>query len=54
MLKGGTVVCAFALALWAAACSAQPGAPENLTVHPAMVKGGRSAPVTIIEFSDYQ
>jgi hypothetical protein len=26
----------------------------NLTVHPAMTKGPAAAPVTIVEFSDYQ
>ena len=26
----------------------------NLTVEPAMVKGPANAPVTIVEFSDYQ
>jgi protein-disulfide isomerase len=29
-------------------------AEVNLTVHPAMVKGSSDAPVTIVEFSDYQ
>jgi hypothetical protein len=26
----------------------------NITVEPSMVKGPASAPVTIVEFSDYQ
>jgi len=29
-------------------------AQVNLTVVPAMTKGGAGAPVTIVEFSDYQ
>jgi protein-disulfide isomerase len=45
-----------ALGLWAAACSAQTEslAPVPLTITPVMVKGPASAPVTIVEFSDYQ
>ena len=38
------------LALGAASAPAQ----VELTVHPSMVKGPAGAPVTIIEFSDYQ
>jgi protein-disulfide isomerase len=38
------------LALGAAGAQAQ----VELTVHPSMVKGPPDAPVTIIEFSDYQ
>jgi hypothetical protein len=36
--------------------SAGPGtaADVDLTFHPAMVKGAGDAPVTIVEFSDYQ
>ena len=40
------------LLLAAAACGAQT--PRDLTIEPAMVKGPAGAPVTIIEFSDYQ
>jgi hypothetical protein len=40
------------LLLVAAACGAQT--PRDLTIDPAMVKGPVGAPVTIIEFSDYQ
>ena len=28
--------------------------PGNITVEPTMVKGPAGAPVTIVEFSDYQ
>lgn len=38
------------LALGAASAAAQ----VELTAHPSMVKGPPGAPVTIIEFSDYQ
>jgi len=38
------------LALGAASAPAQ----VELTAHPSMVKGPAGAPVTIIEFSDYQ
>jgi hypothetical protein len=41
---------AIALVLWAGAGAAQP----DLTVAPGMVKGALDAPVTIVEFSDYQ
>ena len=38
------------LALGAASAAAQ----VELTAHPSMVKGPPGAPVTIVEFSDYQ
>ena len=40
------------LLLAVAACGAQT--PRELTIEPLMVKGAASAPVTIVEFSDYQ
>jgi hypothetical protein len=40
------------LLLAAVACGAQT--PREITTEPAMVKGPAGAPVTIIEFSDYQ
>ena len=40
------------LLLAAVACGAQT--PREITIEPAMVKGPAGAPVTIIEFSDYQ
>ena len=40
------------LLLAAAACGAQTA--RELTIDPVMVKGPAGAPVTIIEFSDYQ
>lgn len=50
------------LALWTAACSAQtPGAASGpaisgatATVEASMIRGAADAPVTILEFSDYQ
>ena len=41
------------LAVLALAASPAPAQVE-LTVHPSMAKGPADAPVTIIEFSDYQ
>jgi len=38
------------VAAWAVVAAAQ----VTLTVTPAMVKGRTDAPVTIVEFSDYQ
>jgi hypothetical protein len=40
------------LCLWASRGFAQSGAP--FTIDPAMTKGPATAPVTIVEFSDYQ
>ena len=31
-----------------------PPSPPDFTLDPAMTKGARTAPVTIVEFSDYQ
>ena len=42
---------ALALTLWVSACSAQTAA---LTIDPVMARGPAEAPVTIVEFSDYQ
>lgn len=42
---------ALALTLWAAACSGQP---ITITIDPVMARGPVEAPVTIVEFSDYQ
>ena len=40
------------LALLAPVVAAQT--PPSLTIEPSMVKGSEKAPVTIVEFSDYQ
>lgn len=45
-----TIVLASILAITSAAAAA----PIRVTVEPAMTKGPAGAPVTIIEFSDYQ
>jgi protein-disulfide isomerase len=42
------------LALSLAPGASRAQAPVELTVNPAMVKGPAGAPVTIVEFSDYQ
>jgi len=54
-------VAVFVVALWAAACGAQPerAAPvatpaQGGAADVAMAKGPATAPVTIVEFSDYQ
>jgi protein-disulfide isomerase len=45
---------ALALLLGAGAPAAAQPPEVRLTVHPAMVKGPATAPITIVEFSDYQ
>ncbi|MBI2528196.1 MAG: hypothetical protein HYV93_19735 [Candidatus Rokubacteria bacterium] len=49
-------IAAVTVGLWAAACSGQsdPVAAAALTADPSLVRGAAAAPVTIIEFSDYQ
>ncbi len=42
------------LALSVVACPARALAQVELTWSPSMVKGAAGAPVTIVEFSDYQ
>jgi protein-disulfide isomerase len=49
-----TILPAAALALAAALPAAPARAQLELTVTPAMTKGPAQAPVTIVEFSDYQ
>jgi len=36
---------------WGAACAAES---RNVTIDPALVRGPADAPVTIVEFADYQ
>ena len=47
---------AMTVALWAAACSGQPDplVAGALTIAPHLIRGAAGAPVTIVEFSDYQ
>jgi hypothetical protein len=50
-----TIRTAWLLALLALlAAGADARTPPGLTIDPAMVKGADAAPVTIVEFSDYQ
>ena len=43
---------AITVALWAPGCYGQP--ERAVTMNPAMTRGPATAPVTIVEFSDYQ
>jgi len=36
---------------WGAACAAEP---RSVTIDPALTRGADDAPVTIVEFADYQ
>jgi protein-disulfide isomerase len=49
-----TVALALALAGSASVASRPAAGPVDLKVDPAMTKGTADAPVTIVEFSDYQ
>ncbi len=40
-----------AVLLWGAACAAETG---SLTIDPALVRGPADAPVTVVEFADYE
>jgi hypothetical protein len=42
---------ALVVTVWASACSGQP---VSITIDPVMSRGPAEAPVTIVEFSDYQ
>jgi len=37
--------------VWAAACAAES---RQVTIDPALIRGPADAPVTIVEFADYQ
>ena len=50
LLGRGWPVAALVLMLWAPGGYSQPAA----TINPVMAKGPAAAPVTILEFSDYQ
>ena len=49
-----TIRVALLVAVLALTGGAGAQAPMDLTVEPTMVKGAATAPVTIVEFSDYQ
>jgi protein-disulfide isomerase len=49
-----SVALLLALALGVAARAGAARADDELTIDPAMTKGPVTAPVTIVEFSDYQ
>ncbi|MCI0549236.1 MAG: hypothetical protein L0027_18375 [Candidatus Rokubacteria bacterium] len=51
-----TLVLAMVIAsLWGTACSAQENAlPVTIHLDPMMTRGPAAAPVTIVEFSDYE
>jgi hypothetical protein len=49
-LGRGWPLAALVIMLWAPGCYSQPGS----TINPVMAKGPVAAPVTILEFSDYQ
>ena len=51
-MKRVMTVAAIVIGLWAPGCYGQ--ARPVLTVNPVMSKGPAAAPVTIVEFSDYQ
>ena len=51
-LKRAGAVAAIMVALWAPGCYGQAG--PTMTINPVMSKGPAAAPVTIVEFSDYQ
>jgi hypothetical protein len=51
-IPGTLATTAFVLCLWAVHACAQTREP--FTIDPAMTRGPAAAPVTIVEFSDYQ
>ena len=51
-MKRAWAAAAIMVGLWAPGCFGQPN--RAVTVNPAMARGAATAPVTIVEFSDYQ
>src|SRR4030095_3111003 len=49
--RGALSGAALAVTLWASACSGQTA---TVTIDPTMTRGSDAAPVTILEFSDFQ
>ena len=48
---------ALTVALWVSACGGQPEGPKGpggFAENPVMTRGPAGAPVTIVEFSDYE
>jgi hypothetical protein len=52
--SAGFVVTILALSLLACAASPRVEAQITVVIEPTMVRGAMAAPVTIVEFSDYQ
>jgi hypothetical protein len=50
-VKRALTAAAIMVALWAPGCFGQT---SGVTINPVMTKGPATAPVTIVEFSDYQ
>jgi hypothetical protein len=51
-VKGAWPIAAILVVLWTSSLFGEP--EPAVTINPVMTKGPASAPVTIVEFSDYQ